>query len=86
MITVKFEEANAAWGAGQKEYRPLPAHKVPGDPQGQTVFCWKLGLRERLRVLVTGCIWHSVLTFKLPLQPQMLSVEKPMMRKPEQPV
>ena len=35
---------------------------------------------ERLQILLTGRIWHEVLTFNGPLQPQMLMVEKPEMR------
>jgi hypothetical protein len=36
--------------------------------------------RERLRVLLGGVLWHQVLTFKGPLQPQLISVDKPEMK------
>ena len=63
----------------QPEYLPLPAHRFAGDPQGRIAFCWQLTWRERLGVLLGGKLWHQVLTFNQPLQPQLLSVEKPNM-------
>ncbi|MCX7010260.1 MAG: hypothetical protein NTY53_23980 [Kiritimatiellaeota bacterium] len=40
--------------------------------------CWGLTWRERWRVLCTGRIWFSVLTFNHSLQPQLPAVEKPL--------
>lgn len=82
MKPVEFEEANHIYGAGQPEYLELPAHRVKDDPKGTALFCWQLSWRERLRVLCTGRIWHWVLTFRQPLQPQMLQADKPSFSRP----
>lgn len=74
----QFPECNAVIGVGQDEYQPLPAHlDYKNDETGKVTFCWRLTWRERLRVLWTGELWHEVLTFRKPFQPQKLSVEKP---------
>jgi hypothetical protein len=77
MKTIEFPEQTTVFAKDQKQYNPLPAHKFPGDPKGCVTCCWKLSWRERLTVLWTGAIWHQVLTFNDPLQPQLLTVEKP---------
>lgn len=79
MEIIGFKESNIVIAKDQPEYRPIPAHRVEGDEQGCITFCWSLSWRQRLHVLLTGRIWHQVLTFKRPLQPQLLSVEKPEM-------
>ena len=60
---VDFKESNFTWkGWGQSAERDevldLPSHY---DPQTrQTISCWKLGWKERLRVLLTGRVWLHV--------------------------
>lgn len=76
MKIAEFPEQNVVFAQDQPEYLPLPAHRVPGA-EGRIVFCWRLTWLERLRVLFTGTIWHQVLTFRQPLQPQLATVEKP---------
>lgn len=78
MRLVEFPEADVVVGADQPEYIPLPAHRV-GNHEGELVCCWRLTWSERLRLLLSGRLWHSILTFNDPLQPQRLSVEKPAM-------
>jgi hypothetical protein len=73
---VSFPECNTIFAKDQPEYRPLPAHRY-GDEQGKILFCWRLSWRDRLRVLWTGLLWHQVLTFRHPLQPQLITIEKP---------
>lgn len=77
MTPTKFPEQNIVFGVNQPEYQPLPAHRFIGDPGRRVAFCWSLTWRERLYLLVTGRVWHQVLTFGNPLMPQFLSVEKP---------
>lgn len=81
MKLVEFPEQTIVIAKDQPQYNPLPAHVFKGDPQGRIAFCWKLSWWERLAVLVTGEIWSEVLTFGGVVQPQLLSVEKPVMRK-----
>lgn len=61
---------------------PAAAHQH-NDECGTITFCWKLNLRARLRLLITGRLWHQVMTFYRPLQPQLMLVEKPEMKKPQ---
>ena len=79
MELIEFPEQNVIYAKDQPEYRPLPAHRYVADPSGTIVCCWRLTWRERLRVLFGGVIWHSILTFHQQLQPQLLTVEKPVM-------
>jgi len=79
---VEFPEQNVIVAKDQPEYRPLPCHRFHNDPQGRIAFCWQLSWRDRLRVLRTGKLWHEVLTFYQPLQPQLLRTEKPKMHVP----
>lgn len=78
MQLTEFPEQTVVYAKDQPEYMPLPAHQV-GDREGIIICCWKLSWRERLRLLRSGRIWHHVLTFHQPLQPQLLSVDKPEM-------
>jgi len=83
MDLMEFPEQTVVYAENQPEYRPLPAHKFPNDPQGRIAFCWGLSWKERFKVLLTGKVWHQVLTFDHPLQPQLLDVNKPEMVKGE---
>ena len=74
MQIVKFDGCNITYGKDQPEYLPLPACKTE---EGDVTSCWKMNLKERLRVLFTGRVYVSLLTFNRPLQPQRVSVHKP---------
>ena len=60
----------------QPEYITLPSHR---SPDGRVVTRWRLTFMERLRILLTGDLWLSLLTFNQPLQPVKLDVECPIM-------
>lgn len=79
MEIIPFAEQTITIAEDQPQYRALPAFKF-GDPEGRIACCWQLSLKERLQVLFTGRIWHQILTFNTPLQPQLLTVEKPEMK------
>lgn len=81
MKTIEFPEHNFTIGKDQPEYNQIPAYRENGDQYGRAVFCWELSWKERLSVLFKGLIWHEVLTFNKPLQPQKLSIGKPEMEK-----
>jgi hypothetical protein len=78
MEIVAFPECNTVYAKDQPEYLPLPAYR---EEDGCVTSCWKLGLLERLRLLMTGKIYVSVLTFNQPLQPQKLTLDSPRPRK-----
>ena len=74
MEPIKFKEANVVYAEDQPEYLPLPVHKTFS---GEVTSCWKLTLKERLKVLLTGKFWLSQMTFNQPLQPQLPTIDKP---------
>ena len=82
MEPIKFDGANVVYGANQPEYKPLPAERRPGR-SGEIVTCWELSPEEIKRVQETGKIWLSVLTFGQPLQPVLLTADKPGIYNPE---
>lgn len=76
MKIIKFKEHNITYAENQPLYLPLPVHKTA---DGEATSCWGLSFLERLKVLFTGKIWLSVLTFNHSLQPQKMMVGKPKM-------
>jgi hypothetical protein len=76
MQPLNFDGANVVFGANQPEYQPLPAEMRLGH-SSEIVTCWELSPEELERVQETGKIWLSLLTFGQPLQPVLVSVDKP---------
>lgn len=74
MKAINFPEANAVFAKNQSEYLQLPAHRS-GD--GVVTTCYELTLKERFAILFGGKVWLQLLTFNKPLQPQRMTVEKP---------
>jgi hypothetical protein len=68
MKPIKFKEQNCTYAEDQPEYYPLPAHKV-NEPEGRVIFCMGMSFKERLKVLFTGKIWVSLMTFNKSLTP-----------------
>lgn len=77
MNLIEFEGQTVVYAKDQPEYRRLPAYQFPNDQEGRIACCWKLSPLERLRLLVSGRIWHQILTFGRPLQPQLLTLDRP---------
>lgn len=75
MRPIEFKEQNVVFAKDQPQYIPLPAFKNQSE-QGEVVFCWQLSLKERLKILFTGRLWVSMLTFNKPLTPSKFSVNK----------
>lgn len=78
MKLIQFPEQTTIIAKDQPQYLPLPAHRH-NDKSGRITCCWELTWKERFKLLFSGIIWHDVLTFNHPLQPQLLSVNKPVM-------
>jgi hypothetical protein len=74
MNPISFKGCNVVYAKDQPEYLPLPVRRFE---DGEIITCWKLSIRERIKVLFTSKIWLSVLTFNHPLQPLLPSVDKP---------
>lgn len=77
MKPIPFKGSNVTFAKNQPEYLPLPALRAK---DGTVISCWKMGIRERFKVLFTGRVWLSLLTFNQPLQPQQLVVDYPFNR------
>lgn len=76
-----FQSLETVLGKGQDQYRPLPVLWCDDD-NGTVISKWKIGWRERLRILFSGELYISQLTF-VPapaarhFQPQLPSVKAP---------
>ena len=60
---VAFLEANTVWKGWpadetRSEVMDLHAHK---DDRNQSISCWRMSWRERIRILFTGRVWLSVM-------------------------
>lgn len=75
MKPIEFPEANVVFAKDQPEYTPLPAFKA-NTPEGECISCWQLSFSERLRLLFTGKLWVSLMTFNGPLQPSFFTTKK----------
>ncbi|MDD5006492.1 MAG: hypothetical protein PHS93_10200 [Candidatus Omnitrophica bacterium] len=75
MKPIEFKGTNVIIAKDQPEYTPLPAYKV-GDDKGTIVFCESLSIRERIKILFTGKLWCSFLTFNKPVPPSFFTVDK----------
>jgi hypothetical protein len=75
MKPIKFKEMNCTFAENQPEYLPLPAHKVK-EPEGRVIACWELSFKERIKILFTGKLWSSLMTFNNPLTPSFFTVYK----------
>jgi hypothetical protein len=73
MKPIEFPEQTIVWAKNQPPYLPLPAY----TNDSETISCWSLTWRERLRVLWSGRLWLRQMNFGAPLQPQAPSVETP---------
>lgn len=75
MRPIKFKEVNATYAKNQPEYLPLPGHKIK-EPEGRFIFCMGLNFKERLKILITGRLWVSLMTFNKPLTPSYFTTKK----------
>jgi len=72
MKPIEFKQQNTVFAKDQPEYGNLPALKIK-SPEGEVISCWGLTFRERMRILFTGKIWVSLMSFNKPLTPSYLS-------------
>lgn len=74
MKPVEFEGQNTVFAKDQPQYLPLPAHF---DADGWVTSCWGLSDEEVAKIISTKKLWMTSLTFKQPLQPFMITVDRP---------
>ena len=75
MTPKQFPEANVVFAKDQSEYQPLPAFKSESQ-YGEIITCWNLTFKERLRVLIKGEIWLSLISFNKPINPSFITTKK----------
>lgn len=68
MKPIEFKGHNKVYAKDQPEYLPLPVFKND-SVEGECISCWKLSFKERVRILLTGKLWISMMTFNKPLTP-----------------
>ena len=75
MKPIKFKHSNVVYAEDQPQYQPLPALKIQSE-EGEVITCWKLTFFERIKILFTGKMWMSLMSFNNPLTPSYLSVNR----------
>jgi len=75
MKPIKFKEQNCTFAENQPEYLPLPAFKNKSK-EGEVISCWQLSVVERIRILFTGKLWVSLMSFNKPLTPSFFTTKK----------
>lgn len=72
MKPIEFKQQNCVFAKDQPEYQPLPALRLD-TREGEVISCWRLSLRERIKILFTGKMWLSLTMFGKPLTPSFMS-------------
>lgn len=75
-IVPGFDLPVTVFAKDQPDYLPLPAFRCE---DGAVVTRWRLTFGERLKILLSGDLWLTVLTFHRPLQPVKLTTACPIM-------
>lgn len=75
MKPVEFKHQTAVYAKDQPQYQPLPALKID-SPEGEVISCWRMSIRERIKVLFTGRVWVSLTSFNKPLTPSYIAVNR----------
>jgi len=76
MKPIKFEEQNIIFAEDQEGFEPLPAFYNRLGQEGEVVSCWNLSFKERVKLLFTGTLWHSIATYHGPPQGTFMTVNK----------
>lgn len=73
MIPIELRDS-VVYAKNQPQYVPLPTlRKIDGD----ILIQWKLSWKERFKLFFNGILYHQVKTFNQPLQPILITVERP---------
>ena len=75
MKPIDFPEASIVLAKDQPEYQQLPVF-LSADGE-EMISCWRLSLKERVILLITGRIWIRQLVFGQRLQPQLPEIYDP---------
>ena len=83
MKSIEFPEQTHKIAEEQDEYETLPAHI--NAKEGIVTCCIQLSDEEIEKIVKNKCFWHSQLTQLQPMQPILMSVNKPEMLPNEKP-
>lgn len=75
MKPIEFKGQNIIFAKDQPEYQPLPALILENET-GEVISCWRLSLKERIKILFTGKMWLSLMSFNKPLTPSYLTTNR----------
>ena len=75
MKAIKFKQHNVVFAENQEEDLPLLALRLE-TKEGEVIFCQRLSLSERVRVVFLGNIWVSLMMFGQPMTPSFLSTKR----------
>lgn len=75
MKPIKFKHQNVVFAENQPDYQALPALRIE-SPAGEIISCWRLSFKERVKILITGKVWLSLMSFNKPLTPSFMSVNR----------
>lgn len=75
MKPIEFKEQNVVFAKDQPQYQPLPALKL-NTPEGEVISCWKMSFKERIKALLFGKVWLSLMMQGKPLTPSYMSLNK----------
>lgn len=75
MKPIEFKHQNIVFAKEQPEYQPLPALKID-SPSGEVISCWKLTFKERIKIVFTGRVWLSLMSFNKPLTPSFVAINR----------
>lgn len=70
MKIVDFKGSNVKYAKDQDEYNVLPAFRDVDSYGTPVTSCWRLTRWERIKMLFTGRVYFTLMTFGAPLQPQ----------------
>ena len=76
MKAIKFPEANLVYAKNQKEYLELHVYKDPKNKKGIAISCWKLSFMDIIRIIFSGKLWMSSMTFNKPFIPVAMTTKK----------
>lgn len=75
MEPINFKEANLTLAKNQPQYKQLPVYYDPHN-SGVMIYCYKVSWLERLRILFSGKIWASQLTYNNGFNPVNMAADK----------
>ena len=76
MKPIKFKGCNIEFAKNQPPYLPLPACRIQ-DRNSTVVCCWQASFLERIKILLSGKLYLSMLSFGKPLTPNRVYAENP---------